>query len=127
MLSIRPRWRFRPAKYPMHLRNESGKTDSMSQKQRDASSDDEFVEIDWEPLQAALDAMADEGLDLDDTDVMRDSLSVLLASLLRKIQVKERTDDEDLGEIAAEIAALAVQIALDEEDVPAFAVSAEDD
>ena len=80
----------------------------------------DFVEIDWGPLQSAIDAMADEGLDVDDDDVVRDHLAALLAALLRRMQAEGDLADEELAETAAEVAALAVQIALGEEDVPEF-------
>ena len=83
----------------------------------------DFVEIDWGPLQAAIDAMADEGLDVDDYEVARDHLAALLASLLRRIGNEEDLEAEDLAEVAAEVASLAVQIAVAEEDVPEFAPS----
>lgn len=85
----------------------------------------DYVEIDWEPLQAAIDAMADGGLDVDDDEVMRDHLAALLASLLRRIQGEREVGDEELAESAAEVAALAVQIALGDEDVPPFLPSEE--
>lgn len=83
----------------------------------------DFVEIDWEPLQAAIDAMADEGLDVDDSEVVRDHLAVLLASLLRRMQAEKELTEDDLAEAAAQVAELAVLIALGDEDVPEFAPS----
>ena len=83
----------------------------------------DFVEIDWEPLQAAIDAMADEGLDVDDGEVVRDHLAALLAALLRRIRDEGELAEEEVAEAAAEVAALAVQIALGEEEVPEFAPS----
>ena len=97
----------------------------MSEEKADIQDDDpglagDYVEIDWEPLQAAIDAMADAGLDVDDDEVMRDHLAALLASLLRRLRDEAELGDDELAESAAEIAALAVQIALGEEDVPPF-------
>ena len=83
----------------------------------------DYVEIDWGPLQAAIDAMADEGLDVDDYEVVRDHMAALLAALLRRIGNEESLEGEELAEVAAEVASLAVQIALGEEDVPEFAPS----
>ena len=80
----------------------------------------DFVEIDWFPLQAAIDAMADEGLDIDDNEVVRDHLATLMASLLRRMQTEEGLENEEVAEAAAEVASLAVQIALGEEEVPEF-------
>jgi hypothetical protein len=85
----------------------------------------DYVEIDWEPLQDAIDALADGGLDVDDDEVMRDHLAALLASLLRRMQAQGELDDEELAESAAEVAALAVQIALGDEEVPPFLPSEE--
>lgn len=102
----------------------------MSDDERDIGEDEpglagDFVEIDWEPLQAAIDAMADEGLDVDDDEVMRDHLAVLLASLLRRMQADEELTEDDLAEAAAQVAELAVLIALGDEEVPEFAASEE--
>lgn len=102
----------------------------MSDDERDREQDEpgltgDYVEIDWEPLQAAIDAMADEGLDVDDDEVVRDHLAVLLASLLRRMQAEADLTEDDLAEAAAQVAELAVLIALGEEDVPEFAPTEE--
>lgn len=93
----------------------------------DLNLEGDYVEIDWEPLQAAIDAMADEGLDIDDNEVVRDHLAALLASLLRRVQAENDLEDEQLAEAGAEVAALAVQIALDGEEVPNFAPTEPDE
>lgn len=102
----------------------------MSDDERDREQDEpglagDYVEIEWEPLQAAIDAMADEGLDVDDSEMVRDHLAVLLASLLRRMQAENDLDEETLAEVAAQVAELAVLIALGDEDVPEFAPSYE--
>jgi hypothetical protein len=81
---------------------------------------DEFIEIDWEPLQAAVDAMDEFGLDFSDNDALVHHWGALLASLLRKIRDEQDVNDEELSELAAEVAAFAVDLALSEEEIPAF-------
>ncbi|HEX9731712.1 MAG TPA: hypothetical protein VGG06_06945 [Thermoanaerobaculia bacterium] len=106
----------------------------MSDDDRDLEQDEQvehslagdYVEIDWEPLQAAIDAMADEGLDVDDSEVVRDHLAVLLASLLRRMQAEGDLTEDELAEAAAQVAELAVLIALGDEEVPEFAPTQEE-
>jgi hypothetical protein len=87
----------------------------------DSTEDDDFMEIDWEVLQSAIDAMADAGLDLSDHESAREHLAVLLASLLRRIRVEEpEIEEEQITEMAAEVAGLAVQLAFEDEEVPSF-------
>ncbi len=81
------------------------------------------IEIDWDPLQAAIDAMADYGLDLEDHDVVLHHLATLLGSFLKHVQNTNESSDEDMAEMAAWIAGSAVEIAATLEDLPPFAAS----
>lgn len=92
----------------------------------DPSLEGDYVEIDWGPLQAAINAMADEGLDIDDNEVVRDHMAALLASLLRRVQAENDLSDEELAEAAAEVASLAVQIAIEGDEVPTFEPTEDD-
>jgi len=90
----------------------------------DAADDVDFMEIDWEVLEAAVGAMADAGLDLSDHESASEHLAVLLASLLRRIRTEDPdTDEEELSELAAEVAAMAVELALGEDELPSFEAS----
>ncbi len=100
---------------------------SIEEIQQDTpAEDEEFIEVDWEPIQAAIDAMAEAGLDLENHESVRDHLAVLLASLLRRIESMEGSDEEEIAELAAETAALATQIALGDEEVPELLRSSEE-
>lgn len=90
----------------------------------EAADDEEFMEIEWDVLEAAVDAMAEAGLDLSDHASSVEHVAVLLASLLRRIRTEDPdTDEEGLSELAAEVAAMAVELALGEEELPPFAAS----
>lgn len=91
----------------------------MTDKSRDPK-EGEVVEIDWTPIELAIDGLAEGGLDLEDGPVVLNHLSALLASCLRSLQENEGWDDERLGEAAAETAAFAVDLALSEDELPAF-------
>lgn len=85
--------------------------------------EDEALEIDWLPLQMAIDAMSDGGLNLDDSEEMSHHLATLLAAFLKKQQQVDELPDDEVGEIAAWIAGAAIEIAVTIEDLPPFAVS----
>ena len=88
-------------------------------------SEDELVEIDWAPLQAAIDAMAEEGLDLDDGEDLINHWAALLGVLLRKVRGDEQLSEDELAELAAEAAAFAVDLAVSEENLPELTPSGE--
>ncbi len=79
---------------------------------------DEFIEISWEPLEAALDAMIESGLDLSDTESALHHVGALLAVLLRKIDEEQEVDEDEIANLAAEVASFAVDLALSEEELP---------
>ena len=64
-------------------------------------SEDELVEIDWAPLLAAIDAMAEEGLDLDDGEDLINHWAALLGVLLRKVRGDEQLSEDELLLIVA--------------------------
>lgn len=78
------------------------------------------VEVDWEPLQCAIDAMADAGLNLENREEVVHHMAVLLASFLKQTQEEEELSEDDMAEMAAWIAGAAVEIATDVEDLPPF-------
>lgn len=79
---------------------------------------EEFIEISWEPLEAALDAMIEAGLDLSDTESALHHVGALLAVLLRKIDEEQEVDEDEIANLAAEVASFAVDLALSEEELP---------
>ena len=85
----------------------------------------ELVEIDWEPLQGAIDAFHDAGLDFDDNRTLLDHWGALLGALLRKIQSEEGLEEEEIAELAAESAAFGVDLAFGGDDLPDFLPSEE--
>ncbi|MEM6794215.1 MAG: hypothetical protein AAF725_09545 [Acidobacteriota bacterium] len=87
--------------------------------------EEELVEIDWGPLQAGLDAMAAEGLDFQDNEGLMNHWAAFLGALLRKVQGDENAPEEELAEMAAEVAAFAVDLAVSEEDLPEFLPSSQ--
>ncbi|MEM1206502.1 MAG: hypothetical protein AAGN66_24930 [Acidobacteriota bacterium] len=89
--------------------------------------DDELVEVDWGPIQAALDGMAEEGLDLDDYNHVANHMAVMLGAFLRQVQADGDIEEETLAEMAAELAAFAVDLAVGEDELPPFAPSSEHD
>ncbi len=92
----------------------------------DAAGEDDFMEIEWDVLEAAIDAMADAGLDLADPESASEHIAILLASLLRRVREEDPdVDEEQLSEMAADVAAIAVEIALGEDEVPPFEASEE--
>lgn len=78
------------------------------------------VEVDWEPLQCAIDAMADAGLDLENHEEVVHHMAVFLGSFLKQTQEAQTLSGDDMAEMAAWIAGAAVEIAADVEDLPAF-------
>ena len=89
---------------------------------------DEFMEIEWDVLEAAIDAMAEAGLDLSDHQTASEHVAVLLASLLRRVRTEDPdADEERLSEMAAEVAAIAVELAAGDDEVPPFEVSEDSD
>ncbi len=81
---------------------------------------EEFIEISWEPLEAALDAMIEAGLDLSDTESALHHVGALLAVLLRKIDEEQEVDEDEIGNLAAEVASFAVDLALSDEELPSI-------
>ena len=90
-------------------------------------AEEEMVEIDWEPLQHAINVMSYAGLDLEDGEEMAHHLATLLASFLKQQQQANEMSDEDVGELAAWIAGNAAEIAFTVEDLPPFVVDEEDE
>lgn len=81
---------------------------------------EEFIEISWEPLEAALDAMIEAGLDLSDTESALHHVGALLAVLLRKIDEEQEVDEDEIANLAAEVASFAVDLALSDEELPSI-------
>lgn len=81
---------------------------------------EEFIEISWEPLEAALDAMIESGLDLSDTESALHHVGALLAVLLRKIDDEQEVDEDEIANLAAEVASFAVDLALSDEELPSI-------
>lgn len=81
---------------------------------------EEFIEISWEPLEAALDAMIESGLDLSDTESALHHVGALLAVLLRKIDEEQEVDEDEIANLAAEVASFAVDLALSDEELPSI-------
>ena len=91
------------------------------------SMEEELVEVDWMPIQGALDAMDDEGLNLDDNNRVANHLAVMVGAFLRKVQADGDIDEETLAEMAAELAAFAVDLAVGDDELPPFAPTTEHD
>ncbi len=86
-------------------------------------SDDELVEIDWEPLQGAIDALHEADLDFTDNRNLLDHWGALLGALLRKVYAEEGLEEEEVAELAAEAAAFGIDLAFGPEELPDFAPS----
>ncbi len=86
----------------------------------DNDESEEFIEISWEPLEAALDAMIESGLDLSDTESALHHVGALLAVLLRKIDEEQEVDEDEIANLAAEVASFAVDLALSDEELPSI-------
>jgi hypothetical protein len=86
----------------------------------DNEESEEFIEISWEPLEAALDAMIESGLDLSDTESALHHVGALLAVLLRKIDEEQEVDEDEIANLAAEVASFAVDLALSDEELPSI-------
>lgn len=93
----------------------------------DNGADEDFIEIDWEPLQAAIDAMDEYGLDFQDNDAVVHHWGAVLAAILRKIEAEQGIDEDELAELAADVASFAVDLAVSDEEIPEFAPSALED
>lgn len=93
----------------------------MSQdEQTPETRDGEMIEIDWTPIELAIDGLAEGGLELEDGPNVLNHLSALLASCLRFQMEENEWDAEKVAEAAAETAAFAVDLALGEDELPAF-------
>jgi hypothetical protein len=87
-----------------------------------------MIEIDWTPIELAIDGLAEGGLDLEDAPAVLNHLSAILASCLRFHMEESDWDAEKVAEAAAEAAAFAVDLALSDDELPAFeAYDGEDD
>ena len=85
------------------------------------SDEDELVEIDWEPLQGAIDALHASDLDFTDNRNLLDHWGALLGALLRKVYAEENLEEEEVAELAAETAAFGIDLAFGPEELPDFA------
>lgn len=92
----------------------------MSDDLLDHDDDGEMVEIDWEPLQGAVDAFRDAGLDLSDNRSLLDHWGALLGALLRKVHAEEGLEEEEVAELAAETAAFGIDLAFGPDELPEF-------
>lgn len=97
------------------------------QETPDLPEDDEIIEIDWEQLQAAIDGLDDGGLDLDDTELVLYHLAALQASVLRRLRDEDGADPATIAEVAADLAAFATELAIGDDELPAFQASEYDD
>ena len=87
--------------------------------------DGEMVEIDWEPLQGAIDAFHEAGLDFSDHQSLLDHLSALMGSLLRKMQADLKMEEDELIELAAQSVAFGTDLAFGSDELPDFLPSEE--
>lgn len=87
--------------------------------------DGEMVEIDWEPLQGAIDAFHDGGLDFSDHQSLLDHWAALLGALLRKVQAETDLEEDDLVELAAQAVAFGTDLAFSSDELPDFLPSEE--
>ena len=94
--------------------------DNHHDEENDEARDGEMIEIDWTPIELAIDGLAEGGLDLEDGPSVLNHLSALLASCLRHQMDENDWDAEKVAEAAAEAAAFAVDLALGEDELPAF-------
>lgn len=92
----------------------------MSEESNNEARDGEMIEIDWTPIELAIDGLAEGALDLDHGPNVLNHLSALLASCLRHQMQENEWDAEKVAEAAAETAAFAVDLALSDDDLPAF-------
>ena len=83
-----------------------------------SGDDEEFIEISWEPLEAALDAMVEAGLDLSESESALHHVGALLAILLRRLSEDQEIAEDEIANLAAEVASFAVDLALSEEELP---------
>lgn len=89
---------------------------------RDPEGDEEghVVEIDWGPVEMAIEGLADGGIDLADGEAVLNHVAVLVASCLRRMSEEEGWDEETVAEAAAQTAAFAVDLALSDDEIPDF-------
>lgn len=101
----------------------------MSQDEQDTEArEGEMIEIDWTPIELAIDGLAEGGLDLEDAQAVLNHMSAMMASCLRLHMEESQWDAEKVAEAAAEAAAFAVDLALSDDELPAFeAWDGEDD
>ncbi|MDA8019334.1 MAG: hypothetical protein MPN21_17980 [Thermoanaerobaculia bacterium] len=92
----------------------------MKQDEQDDARVGEMIEIDWTPIELAIDGLSEGGLELEDGPNVLNHLSTLLASCLRRHMEESEWDAEKVAEAAAETAAFAVDLALGEDELPAF-------
>ncbi|MEL7061758.1 MAG: hypothetical protein AAGN46_17160, partial [Acidobacteriota bacterium] len=85
-----------------------------------AADDGEPIEIDWAPLQQAINAFDDHDLDFEDNASLLYHVGALLGSLLAKLQREDGLDDAEVAETGAALAAFAVEVATGDEEVPPF-------
>ncbi len=98
----------------------------MSEEIDDLGDDEgELVEIDWEPLQGAIDALHDAELDFTDNRSLLDHWGALLGALLRKVHIEEGLEEEEVAELAAEAAAFGIDLAFGPEELPDFVPTAD--
>lgn len=93
--------------------------------QESHDDEEEYVEIDWEPLQGAIDAFHEGGLDFSDHQSLLDHWSALLGSLMRKIQAENNLEEDDLVELAAQSVAFGTDLAFGSDELPEFVPSDE--
>ena len=87
--------------------------------------DGEMVEIDWEPLQGAIDAFHEGGLDFSDHQSLLDHWAALLGALLRKVQADQNLEEDELVELAAQSVAFGTDLAFGSDELPEFLPSDE--
>ena len=97
----------------------------MSEELEGMDDDGELVEIDWEPLQAAIDAFHEAGVDFTNNQSLLDHWGAMLGSLLRKVNAEESLEEEEVAELAAEAAAFGIDLAFGSDELPDFAPSSE--
>lgn len=92
----------------------------MSNEDEQQTEGEEVVEIDDEALEAMIKTLESSDLDLSNHLNVVDHIGVLLGIYLRKVEAEAGHGEDELSDLAASAAGLAIQIAFEDEDLPSF-------